>query len=423
MSQTPASATFSPRLVAGLVVAAALAAGLLVALSTFHDELGGGMTDNGGADAISRSAIGYSGLADLINDSGGEAVISRDPASNDASGLLILAPAPGPGAGAAKAIQDLEFSGPQLAIVQKWQTAVHRDSNRTRGGNHPNWVDKVRPFSSLERGQVLGDLAPGSGLQILAPGVASHHLQGVEGGPLAGKTFVTGPIDQFQTLKPAPDLHPVLVDETGAIVIGRVRNAHMVAAEPDLFANHGLKDAQGADTAIAILDALDAKGGPIQFDVTLNGFASAQRGLGKALLTPPLLPATLCLVLAAMIMAGHAFGRFGPAKAAGRVFAFGKRALADNTAALIHLARRERSMAAPYATLTRDLVMEAVGAPRDMPADQGDAFLDRLGVTRGVAEPWTALKAEAAGAANSDDLARSAGKLFNWRLEMTRERR
>jgi hypothetical protein len=128
---TPSSPTFSPRLVAGLVVAAALAAGLLVALSTFHDELGGGPTDNGGADAISRSAIGYSGLVNLINDSGGEAVVSRDTRSNDESGLLVLAPRPGPGA--AKAIEALEFSGRQLVIVQKWTVAEQR--------GHPNWVD------------------------------------------------------------------------------------------------------------------------------------------------------------------------------------------------------------------------------------------------------------------------------------------
>lgn len=420
MSQTDSSSPFSPRLVAALVVAGALAAGLLVALSTFHDELGGGVTDNGGADAISRSAVGYAGLVDLINDVGGKATISRDPERNNRSGLLVLAPRTAPGA--AKAIEDLKFAGPQLAIVQKWQTAPHRGRD-PRGASHPNWVDKVRAFSPVERTQVLGDLAPGSALQISAAGVTSHRLQGVDGGPLAGMSFQTAPIDSWQTLKPAPDLQPVLVDETGAIIIGQVRNAYMIASDPDLFANHGLKDPQGASTALAILAMLDRKAGPIQFDVTLNGFASAQRGLGKALLTPPLLPATLCLVLAAIIMAGHAFGRFGPATAAGRVFAFGKRALADNTAALIHLAKRERSMALPYAALTRDLVMEAVGAPRDMAADQADAFLDRLGATRGVAQPWTALKAEAERAANSDDLARCADKLFNWRLEMTRERR
>lgn len=410
---TTPSSPFSPRLVALLVMVAALAAGVLLVLGTFHEELGGGLTDNGGADALSRSAIGYAGLVDLIHDAGYAAELSRDPARNDPDGLLFVAPrleidAP-------KGLKDLDFDGPTLVVLQKWETSAQV--------RHANWVDKVRPFGGPENKQILGELAPGSEILTASTRVARHRLTGVEGTTLQGLMVSTGPIQGLRTLKPAPDLHPVLVDETGAMVIGRYKDLYYIDAEPDLFATHGLKDISGAQTAFAILDGLGTATGPVLFDLTLSGYGVKQGGIAKALLTPPLLPATLCLILAAVIMAAHAFGRFGPARSAGRVFAFGKRALADNAAALIHLARRESSMALPYAMLTRDLVLEAVGAQRDMTPDQADAFLDRLAATRGLTDSWSGLKAEAERVGNAEDLTRSAAKLFNWKLEMTREHR
>ena len=43
--------------------------------------------------------------------------------------------------------------------------------------------------------------------------------------------------------------------------------------------------------------------------------------------------------------------QFGPTLQGGRVVALGKRALADNTAGLVRMAKREHHMASPYALL------------------------------------------------------------------------
>ena len=74
----------------------------------------------------------------------------------------------------------------------------------------------------------------------------------------------------------------------------------------------------------------------------------------------PCLGATLCLAAAALLMALQALTRFGAPRQAGRAIALGKRALADNSAALIRLARREARMAPRYLDLTRASVAATV---------------------------------------------------------------
>ena len=79
-------------------------------------------------------------------------------------------------------------------------------------------------------------------------------------------------------------------------------------------------------------------------------------------------------------------------------------------------------MGGRYATLIRDIVARAVGAPRDLDGDALIAFLDRLAETRGARDRLGLLSAQARGAADRERLLATARKLFQWKLEMTRER-
>ena len=63
-------------------------------------------------------------------------------------------------------------------------------------------------------------------------------------------------------------------------------------------------------------------------------------------------------------MALQALTRFGPPRRPDRAIALGKLALADNSAALIRLARREPRMAVRYLDLNRAAVAKALGAGR-----------------------------------------------------------
>ena len=164
-----------------------------------------------------------------------------------------------------------------------------------------------------------------------------------------------------------------------------------------------------------------ASKGPIYFDVTLNGFARSRSNL-KILLTPPFLPATLCLLAAAMLIIWHAGFRFGAPARPLRELALGKQALADNQAGLIRMARREASMGTRYADLVRTMVARAVGAPRELSGAALDDFLDRRGASGRTEERWSEVRADAARVQNRHDLVEAAQRLHRWRLEMTRER-
>jgi hypothetical protein len=141
---------------------------------------------------------------------------------------------------------------------------------------------------------------------------------------------------------------------------------------------------------------------------------------------PPFLPVTLCFAAALALAGLQAFFRFGPMRRAPRAIALGKEALTDNSAQLIRLAGREGHMASPYAALTQKAAARAVGAPRELSGEGLTAFLDRMGAQRGLPDSLSALTQDAArapdGASGRASLTALAGRLYRWRLEMTRER-
>ncbi len=79
-------------------------------------------------------------------------------------------------------------------------------------------------------------------------------------------------------------------------------------------------------------------------------------------------------------------------------------------------------MGSAYAVLTREQAAWAVGAPRDLDAAQLNGLLDRLGRARGAGD-FSELAVKAQLAKTNPELVQAARRLFQWKLEMTRERR
>jgi hypothetical protein len=240
------------------------------------------------------------------------------------------------------------------------------------------------------------------------------------GGPFAeGTTLPLGRIDRLQTVR-GEGWAPALVDESGAIVLAYSRKNPKVwlLADPDLLNNQGLASLDTARAGVAILEAANGDAArPILFDVTLAGFERG-KGFGKLMLEPPYLAATLCAVAAALLMGFHALARFGQPHRRGRAIALGARALVDNSADLVRMARKEHELAPAYASLTRALVARGAGGGHAAE----DTWLDDLAARRGAASP-AALAAEAETTKTRDELLAVARKLYDWRGEMTRERR
>jgi hypothetical protein len=181
-----------------------------------------------------------------------------------------------------------------------------------------------------------------------------------------------------------------------------------------------LRDLGTARAAAAIIQSLRANDGPVIFDVTLSGYRRSPNMLRLAF-EPPLLGATLCALLAALLMGIHAAARFGAAQQEARTLALGKQALADNSAALIAMVGREHRIAPRYAAAIRRSVARIVGVPPDTRDYVLNELLDRQRRRNAPAQPLAGLMAEARRAEDAGDALRVARKLYRWKRDMIHE--
>ncbi|MEM7640842.1 MAG: hypothetical protein AAF269_17445, partial [Pseudomonadota bacterium] len=199
-----------------------------------------------------------------------------------------------------------------------------------------------------------------------------------------------------------------------------------VLSDPDVLNTFGLARRENARTALELFDWLlvyseyldGFSDRTITFDATLHGFARSE-SLLRAIFDRPFLGASL-IALATMFLIGWAaFIRFGPPEPEDRVIAFGKKALAESSAGLVSMARREGQMATPYRQMTERNLARQLGLP---PQIQSEAFaqtVDRLAEQKDVSQTWSeqsqSLTEPALG---RNDLRDKALALWRWRQEM-----
>lgn len=395
---------FSAVLVLWLVVIGVLAFIGSLVMGAFGDDLKKG--DNGGAHALSRSAVGYAGIIELLRAGGIEVRIDRTGYGGEGDdALLILAPQP---FSSAEALQEVLYEGDRLIVLSKWATGPHQ--------THRGWVRGRDVMPGEPVVAVLEEIGKGTELNHDKANRVRRLLR-----PDGSLFAVTGKIDHLRSFgKLATGWTPVLLAEGGGVVLARKGDTWLLA-EPDLINTHGISDKATARAGLQILIMAMAEGNGMVFDVSMNGLQS-RKGMLETMLRPPFLGVTLSLGLAALLLAMQAVGRFGPPIEKARAIALGKRGLADNTAALIRLARREHAMVERYALWVRGEAARAVGAPHALNDEELEALLDRLSRQADLA-PFTQLRAEAAAAKDIGAALIAARKLYSWRLEMTRERR
>jgi hypothetical protein len=392
--------------------ASVLAALAFIAIATFAPEIR--ENQDAGSNALSRSAIGYAGLVRLLGDMGVPTTIRRGPAPPGArGGLLILTPPADVDAGSVRTVA--KYDGNVLLVAPKWRAS--------KSERHQGWV--------VVRGLLPSDLAAAA---VARPEVRDlARAKGAEpvtlsAGPYqrslpAHTVLPLGRIDALQH-QASDDGVAVLVEGKGeAVLVGVGAGRTFVLTDPDLIDNHGLADPVTARSALKLIDLLRGPQGTVTFDVTLNGLGRP-RSLMRMALTPPFFAATLCALFALALIAWRAMIRFGPTARPERAVALGKLALVESAAGLIRLARRQTAMAPRYAAVARTAAARAVGAPRDWGAEQTDDYLDRLGDPSGRTRPFSDLVAAAERSGGSEaELMRSARDLFQWKAEVTRERR
>lgn len=395
---------FSPRVILAVVMVGVVSFAALVVLGVYPPDLRSG--NDGRAHALSKSAIGYAGAPILMKALGETTMVSRVRRRDLKQAVLVLTPDVG---ARADALARLGGAASTVIVLPKWAAApdvLHEGFVRKAG---------LLPGGKAYQG-LLKAWSPNT--RVVRRKDAGRPVLRGAGGPFAPGTYLPlGAIDRLQTVS-GEGWAPALVDETGGVVLAYSRRHPevLLLADPDLLNNQGLKSLDTARAGAAVLQAASSGGArAIVFDVTLAGYERG-RGLMRMMLEPPWLAATLIGVAAAVLMGLHGLARFGQPRRMGRAYALGARALADNTAGLIRLARKEHEMAPAYAELVRAEVARASGAH----AEPG--WLDELARRRGLAAP-DELAAEAEAAKTRDDLLAVARKLYDWRGEMTRERR
>ncbi|HEX3666966.1 MAG TPA: hypothetical protein VHU23_17220 [Rhizomicrobium sp.] len=391
----------SLKFIIGVVLIGMLSFFAFLALFAYAPEF---RDDNdGGAHALSGSAIGFAGLRVFLYDAGIRTAIDRGTLHKySVPSLAVLTPGPDTSGSELYALDHLE---PRLVVLPKW---VPVGDPLMRGR-----VMKAGMFGTRDVAKLLNSFSSTSQIRR-ERGTAAPKLKVARSGSGIVVPDKLQPVDSLQTLE-GRDWIPIVVSAHGGVVLARLHHSlTYVLADPDFMNTHGLHDLATAGMALAIVRDIRIGHGPIGFDVTLNGFRRMPNLL-RDIFAPPFLGATLCAILAALLLAVHAASRFGSPAAPARVFALGKLALVDNTAQLIRMMHREPRMAARYAQAMRNLVVQAVGLRRD--AQDTQRLIWALERDRGAT--YDELFAAARDVKNNSELMKSAGELFRWRQRMT----
>jgi hypothetical protein len=401
-TETNHSAPLVPlKLVIGIVLVGVLSFFAFFALLAYAPEF---RDDNdGGTHALSKSAIGFAAMGIFLRDAGLHAVVDRGLLHKTVVPSLAVQ-TPGPETSGAD-LYALDQPEPRLIILPKW-LAVGDPLTRGRV-----MKDGLVPPSEVY--ELLKQFSATTGIARLR----AVRTPGLRTTLARADIFVPKKlqaVDSLQTIT-GPDWIPVITSDRGEMVLARwKKGGTYVLADPDFMNTHGLHDLATASLALSIVRSLRTGQGPIGFDVTLNGYKSGPNLL-RDIFAPPFLGATLCAILAALLLALHAASSFGSPIPAARVFALGKGALVENTAQLIRMMHREPHMAARYAAVTRDLVLRALGSRRD--AEDAQRLISALERDRGPT--YDELLARAREVENNSDLMKSAGETYRWRQRMT----
>lgn len=402
MSDSSASA-FSARTIF-LVIAAGLASFILfLVLTAYAPELRSGR--DGRAHGLSTSAVGFRGMYELLEATGARTVYLRDGAALAPDGLTIVTlEAPVEQDQLDELLSEGEYQ-PTLIVLPKWLTRpLIGKTDRVEAFGPPvlgsqteqafaAYGDIAVTSADIRRGvRLWGDAFPGADFR------APENLQLIDGKQLDG----------------------LITTDRGDIVLANVRGTEIyILSDPDLLNNQALANPQSARAALVMLQTLHPGEGPYYFDLVLNGFAANQANLLTLAFEPPFLALTLSILAAALLAGLHAAFRFGPPLREPRAIAFGKRALVDNSAELLRLARREHLSSKRYAAMIRDAAVAAIGNPRQLTGAALDDWLDSFDVPG--SPRFSELAAHAARATARHDILNAARALNLWKRTIVHE--
>lgn len=434
---------FSPKTVLAMLAIGALA--FLAMLYAIGAGWNGQRDNDGGAHAASNSLNGFAALADMLEARGHAVTLSRTPGNVDTVDLLILTPPFFTDADElAQLIENRRYTGPTLVILPKWLAyPLPSDDDRIEaedgwvelaGTQSPGWFgafldpDEAQAGEDDEQGAsplLIGETASWTGFGLSGPLPEPDQVQGVR----AGETT-----DFYALVRDAEGdtlaawlydggYYPDLAEAGGETMFddpveGLEYDTWPVVFvfEPDLANNYGFADPDRAALAVRLVETMLVHEGEvlvdgITFDLTLNGLGAAENLLTLAF-RPPFLAATLCLILAALIVGWRGLRRFGPPRAGVPELAHGKTQLARNGGGLLARAKRWHLLGPPYAAMVAARLARRLGLSTRSDPEAREAAIDAALARSGTEENSFTTAAAAMRAARSPaDLLRASATL------------
>lgn len=397
---------FSRRLLIGWVGAAIATFALSLYFMGRPGEPGG--TDAVGPTTFSRSAIGHAGIADVLQRLGVSVIKSRDNSADKLGkdGVLVLAE-PRPTAISEPALRALLDARAVLLVLPKW---TGRASEK-----NPGWLATAEEKPPSQAQWVL-NLVAGGGEVVRESQTPSWTTN-----------LVAGRQPQLETpvqLMRSDALRPIVGAPAG-ILVGELKQKRTVwvLADPDVIANHGIGQADNAALALAIINRLRGRNGPVVFDETIHGFVAQPANPMALLFQFPFVVATLQVVAGLALLLWATMARFGAPQSAPPALSAGRQGLLQNVAQLITFAGHGQVMVRRYVQETVRETAQQLHAPRALTGQGLAAWLTRVGAARGVTVDCAAVirEVEELPDRRRGDLAplvRIARDIHRWRREI-----
>lgn len=383
------SDAFSARTVLWAAFASMLAAAGFFLLSTYAPDFR--LAGQGGPTPLSKSGVGFAGIAKLLTLTGKPPVLVRSSAQLDEDALLIVPLTPDLAGEAVDKLVDQRSFKPTLFVLPKWQVAPRPD--------HEGWDQRVARLDKPAINAALRKVAD-----------AKIDWRRGKAPPVAIEGLVVSAPEQMQWI--ADRDPPEIADSAGHAIVAKMQGQpHYILTDPDFLNNQGIANPVRAAAALRMLSRLQGNDAPVMFDLTLLG-AQNSLSLQKLLIEPPFLALTLALLAAALLALGHGLIRFGPPVVQERALAFGKYALADTTARLYRRAGRLGALGDRYAALMRSRAAALLGAPPGLSPPALDAWLNGYAPDSGAS--FTALAETTAATRDEPRLQGAARALNDW---------
>ena len=394
---------FSGRLLIGWIGAAVLT--VLISLYFMGSRDQGSETV--GPSTFSRSAIGYAGIAEVLQRLDISVVKSRyNSLGKLTAGSVLVIAEPLPGGNTEQTMRALLTADNILLVLPKWTGPPSKKK--------PGWLGEAESWPPSEVSWPLSLVAPQADVLQVDTAVWTTNALNLAPNIEAPIQLVRG--DRLQ---------PIIGDQDG-MLLGQLtdrRRKILVLADPDVIANHGLARPGNAALAVAMIERLRSGAGSVVFDETIHGFVNGPANPTLLLFRFPFVMATIQGAIAIALLLWATLGRFGTPQTAPPPMSAGRQALLDNIAKLVEFTGHQEVMVKRYVIETVRDVGRQLHAPRGLSAAALIAWLQRVGAARSVDIDCGALirQAEALGEGRRRNLAlqvRLAREIHRWKREI-----